>query len=185
MDSTVGTSVIDFRFSLARLMIGKFSNRKRDAPVNWSSKKSKGKSFDTVGQFLSFLLLVLVALSSHPKRLRIVYLFTVCPAISHYISRKKEIVFIYITINNKHKHLYIRIYIYIHIISWLIYSMIIVTRLFGTLLNNNTDFCFLIKNKISNFTISLLEESEYWKDIFYIYRNLLIFSTIIHLKKSI
>ena len=34
MDSTVGMSVMDFRFSLALLMIGKFSNRKRDAPMN-------------------------------------------------------------------------------------------------------------------------------------------------------
>ena len=40
--------------------------------------------------------------------------------------------------------------------------MIIVTRLFGILLNDNAAFCFPIKNNFfSNFTTSLLEKSKY------------------------
>ena len=45
MDSTVGMSAMDFRFSRACSMIGKFSNKKRAAPVHRPLKKSKGKSF--------------------------------------------------------------------------------------------------------------------------------------------
>ena len=48
MDSTIGMSAMDFHFSLARSLIGKFSNRKRTVPVHRPSKKSKGDSFDTV-----------------------------------------------------------------------------------------------------------------------------------------
>ena len=43
-------------------------------------------------------------------------------------------------------YIYIYIYIYKYIISYLIFSMIIVTRLFGILLNDNAAFCFPIKN---------------------------------------
>ena len=40
MDCTVGMSAMGFRFSLARSMIGNFSNRKRAAPMHRPSKKS-------------------------------------------------------------------------------------------------------------------------------------------------
>ena len=54
MDCTVDMSAMDFRFSLAPSMIGKFSNRKRAAPMHRPSNKSKGKSFDTVGHLPQF-----------------------------------------------------------------------------------------------------------------------------------
>ena len=54
MDSTVDMSAIDFHFSLAHLIIGKFSNRKRAASMHRPSKKSKGDGFDTVGYLPEF-----------------------------------------------------------------------------------------------------------------------------------
>ena len=54
MDSTIGMSAMDFCFSLARSLIGKFSNRKRTVPVHRPSKKSKGDSFDTVDHLPEF-----------------------------------------------------------------------------------------------------------------------------------
>ena len=45
---------MDFRFSLAHSLIGKFSNSKRTAPVHRPSKKSKGDSFDTVDHLHEF-----------------------------------------------------------------------------------------------------------------------------------
>ena len=54
MDSTVGTSAMDFCFSLAYSIIERFSNRKRAAPMHRSSKNSKGESFDTVGYLTDF-----------------------------------------------------------------------------------------------------------------------------------
>ena len=38
MDSTVGMSAMYFRFSVSHSMIGKFSNRKRAAPIHRPSK---------------------------------------------------------------------------------------------------------------------------------------------------
>ena len=54
MDSTIGMSAKDFRFSVARSLIGEFSNRKRTVPVYRPSKKSKGDSFDTVDHLSEF-----------------------------------------------------------------------------------------------------------------------------------
>ena len=54
MDSTVGISAMDFRFIPAHSMIGKFSNRERGAPIHRPSKKSKSKSFGTVGHLFEF-----------------------------------------------------------------------------------------------------------------------------------
>ena len=54
MDSTIGMLAMDFRFSLAHSLIGKFSNRKITVPVDRTSKKSKGNSFDTVDHLPEF-----------------------------------------------------------------------------------------------------------------------------------
>ena len=54
MDSTIGMSAMDFRFSLVCSLIGNFSNRKRTVPVHRPSKKSKGDSFDTVDHLPEF-----------------------------------------------------------------------------------------------------------------------------------
>ena len=54
MDFTVSMSAMDFRFSLAHSMIGKFSNKKGAGPMYQPSKKSKGESFDTVGHLPEF-----------------------------------------------------------------------------------------------------------------------------------
>ena len=45
---------MDFRFSLACSLTGKFSNRKRIVPVHRPSKKSKGNSFDIVDHLPEF-----------------------------------------------------------------------------------------------------------------------------------
>jgi hypothetical protein len=54
MDSAVAMSSMDFRFSLARSMIGKFSNRKRAVPTSRPSKRSKGESFEVVDHLPQF-----------------------------------------------------------------------------------------------------------------------------------
>ena len=54
MDSTICMSAMDFRFTLTRSLIGKFSSRKRTVPVHRPSKKSKDDSFDTVDHLLEF-----------------------------------------------------------------------------------------------------------------------------------
>ena len=54
MDSAVPMSAMDFRFSLSRSLIGKFSNRKRAVPTSRPSKRSKGESFDTVDHLPQF-----------------------------------------------------------------------------------------------------------------------------------
>ena len=54
MNSTAGMSAMEFRFSLAHSMIGKFSNRKRAAAIHRPSKKSKSESFGTVGHLYEF-----------------------------------------------------------------------------------------------------------------------------------
>ena len=43
IQSTAAMSSMDFRFSLARSMIGTFSNRKREIPTSQPSKRSKGE----------------------------------------------------------------------------------------------------------------------------------------------
>ena len=43
IESTTAMSSMDFRFSLARSMIGNFSNRKRVIPTSRPSKRSKGE----------------------------------------------------------------------------------------------------------------------------------------------
>ena len=102
MDSTVGMSAMDFRFSLARSMIEKFSNRKRTIPLHRPSKKAR--ILIQLIICLSFPILVLVVFSVRPRRLRIVHLLAVCPAMSHCVSRKEEIVFIYTILNNKQEN---------------------------------------------------------------------------------
>lgn len=54
IESTMAMSSMDFRFSLARSMIGKFSNRKRAVPTSRPSKRSKGESFGVVDHLPEF-----------------------------------------------------------------------------------------------------------------------------------
>ena len=153
-------------FSLAHSMIENFSNWKRAAPMHRSSKKSKGESFSTGSFYWVFCysrslhcLFVQEDWELQIYLLLVLQCPTVCP------EKKNCIVYITVKINRN--------------TSW-------IYQLFGILLNNNAAFCFRIKNKISsNFTTLFLEKSKYWKDFFYIYWNLLTFSTIYLFKKSI
>ena len=54
MESAEPISSLNFRFSLARSMIGKVSNRKRAVPTSRPSKWSKGDSFDVVDHLPEF-----------------------------------------------------------------------------------------------------------------------------------
>ena len=54
IQSTAAMSSMDFRFSLARSMIGTFSNRKRAIPTSRSSKRSTGEIATVVDHLLQF-----------------------------------------------------------------------------------------------------------------------------------
>ena len=93
MDSTVCMSAMDFSFTLAHSMKGKFSNRKRAAQTINLQRNLKARVSTLLVICLSFPLPVLVELSVRANKLRIVHLFAVCPAMSHCVSRMKETVF--------------------------------------------------------------------------------------------
>ena len=101
MDSTAGMSAMDFRFSLARSLIGKFSNRKRTVPVHRPLKNLKATVLTLLIICLSFPLHVLVVLYVPPRRLRIAHLFAVCLARLHCVYKKTETVFIYTILSKK------------------------------------------------------------------------------------
>ena len=79
---------------------------------------------------LSFPLLVFSVICIYPRRLRILHLFTVYPAMSHWAFKKKETVFICNTLNNKKEY-----FMNLNITFGQIFNLIIVTRLFAILLN--------------------------------------------------
>ena len=54
MESAVPISSLNFRFNLARSMIGKFWNRNRAVPTSRPSKRSKGESFVVVDYLPEF-----------------------------------------------------------------------------------------------------------------------------------
>ena len=102
MDSTVAMSPMDFRFSLAHPMIGKFSNRKRAIPTSRPSKRSKGESFEVVDhlpQFAATRARCAVYSFKKIENRTFVHFFH---AMYPFVSRRKEIAFIYITPTSEH-----------------------------------------------------------------------------------